>query len=96
MHDESAMLFNLISRTKFPVDTPSVAIMCHRDKGPCFGSQSLQIVQPFNQKRNFKSSKDSKGYSIIYGGINKLTGELAINPYYKISELEVWAVRFKV
>jgi hypothetical protein len=91
------MLFNLTTHASFPCIKPSMAIWCHKDRGPHFGDIELSaLYEPFNKENVCISWTNDVAYSIPRNseGINMLTNMKTFpnRCAFTITELEVWGV----
>ena len=96
VEDKSAVLFNLTTRTRFPVKNHSYAINCDKNYGPVFGQAELGTKEPFNGTDKCYSLTNYPGYEIPVDskGMNSLVNNKAGFAKFTISELEVWEIRF--
>ncbi len=89
------MLFNLSCCRHFPSKLTGTDILCHKNYGPCFegtgGSELSAIYEPFNKCYSYTNKH---GYEIPLdaAGLNMLSNKK--DGSFKISELEVWEVKF--
>ena len=99
------MLFNLTTQQLFKCQYHQWAIVCNKDKGPCFGLSELQaFLEPFNKDNACWSNANEDVYQVEMDSekINKLTNLKCEKDKYgfdqsifTISELEVWEIIYE-
>jgi hypothetical protein len=79
-----------------------MAIVCGKDRGPCFGSGELAAGEPFNRDNNCWSWANERGYNIGKDSESrsmltnlKCDGLSSRRCYFTISEVEVWEIIFE-
>ena len=104
--DESAVVFNLTTKTTFKLTNPSKAINCAQWFGPCFGDSALSLLSdPLNKEDGGCCYVNEDGKHDVYydikvdqNGNSPLTGEGSKqkNCYksFTCEEFEVYQVRY--
>ena len=92
LRDDSAVLFSVDSRQKFPCLNKDQAVQHHSSFGPMFSNKSLAFGSPMNAQAysGFSAGNDQYGlYNLTADNCGKstLTGE---TPQFKCIELEVF------
>ena len=84
-NDDSAFLFSINNKLKFPIQNKEKVIYNHKDYGPDFGSNNIYLNKDF-----LNNDSECNNYDQYKAPPEKLTG----GSKFRIKELEVYLVQF--